>query len=119
MSAFKVLTPGYYINAPDFSRPSLMEAAYTLHHAGLSVRTSVCPVPVPFTENARYTMLMCRLTGGSPPLQRPARSNRLAVLACVRFQGGPLSPVMPTCYCAKAGGVIRLFVLSVCLSLIR
>jgi len=34
---------------------------------------------------------MCHLTGGGPPLQQSARSNRLAVLACVRCQGGPLS----------------------------
>ena len=35
----------------------------------------------------RAIVPMYRLTGGSPPLQRPARSNRLAVLACVRCQG--------------------------------
>jgi len=89
-------------------------------------RRSVCPYvrlscaceAVPFTENARYTMLMCRLTGGSPPLQRPARSNRLAVLACVRFQGGPLSSVMPTCLLLllRQGWRSNTIVRSVCLS---
>jgi len=36
--------------------------------------------------------MMCRLTGGGPPLQRrPARNDSLTVLSCVRCLGGPLS----------------------------
>jgi len=35
----------------------------------------------------RYVKI-CRLTGGGPPLQRPAHSNRLAMLVCVLYVVG-------------------------------
>jgi len=45
---------------------------------------------------------MCRLTGGTPPLQRAATGfKRLALFACVRCQGGPthLSLMADTALC--------------------
>jgi len=99
------LGPQFWFENPCSSMSPFMESELRLFRA--------CAV---YSTWRHTTVLMWRLTGGRPPLQRSTLSNRLAVLACVRCEGGPLllnfRPMLLSSVWREIGSCLQYFFLS-------